>query len=333
LIVSVLLVVLPVFLVIGAGYVAVRSGLFSSSAVDGLMVYTQSFAVPCLLFRGIVDLDLGAVFDGRLMLSFYAGAIVAFALGVLAARSIFHRRPGEAVAIGFGALFSNSVLLGLPIMERAYGTAALAPNFAIISVHAPFCYLVGITAMEVARADGSGIVATARAIARTVFRNALMLALALGFAVNLLGVPLGGPVESAVAMVANSALPAALFALGGVLTRYAFRASLAEAGTISALSLLLHPAIAYALAVWVRGGLSRGHDGGARPELSQHADDPRRGERGDRQQHRSEAEVAVDRQRARRPDPAIPRRRRGRRGDLGGVEGSSAPARRRCQLP
>jgi predicted permease len=251
LILSVLLVVLPVFLVIGAGYVAVRSGLFSSSAVDGLMVYTQSFAVPCLLFRGIVDLDLGAVFDGRLMLSFYTGAIVAFALGVLAARSIFHRRPGEAVAIGFGALFSNSVLLGLPIMERAYGTAALAPNFAIISVHAPFCYLVGITAMEVARADGSGIVATARAIARTVFRNALMLALALGFAVNLLGVPLGGPVESAVAMVANSALPAALFALGGVLTRYAFRASLAEAGTISALSLLLHPAIAYALAVWV----------------------------------------------------------------------------------
>lgn len=250
-ILSVLLVVLPVFLVIGAGYLATRSGLFSSSAVDGLMVYTQSFAVPCLLFRGIVHLDLGAVFDARLMLSFYTGAVIAFALGVLAARRVFHRRPGEAVAIGFGALFSNSVLLGLPIMERAYGTAALAPSFAIISIHAPLCYLIGITAMEIARADGSSVVATGRAIARTVFRNALMIGLALGFAVNLLGVPLGGPVENAVAMVANSALPAALFALGGVLTRYAFRASLAEAGTISALSLLLHPAIAYALSVWV----------------------------------------------------------------------------------
>jgi predicted permease len=49
-------------------------------------------------------------------------------------------------------------------------------------------------------------------------------------------------------MVAESALPAALFALGGVFTRYAVRASLAEAGTIAALSLLLHPAIAYGLA-------------------------------------------------------------------------------------
>ena len=101
------------------------------------MVFTQSFAIPCLLFRALADLDLGAVFDPRLLLSFYLGAVICFALGILGARRIFRRRPGEAVAIGFGALFSNSVLLGLPIMERAYGAAALAPTFAIISIHAP----------------------------------------------------------------------------------------------------------------------------------------------------------------------------------------------------
>ena len=42
--------------------------------------------------------------------------------------------------------------------------------------------------------------------------------------------------------------PAALFGLGGVLTRYAIRASLAEAGMIAALSLVVHPAITYGLA-------------------------------------------------------------------------------------
>jgi predicted permease len=250
-IVAILLVVLPVFLVMGGGYLAARSGVFSSAAVDGLMVYAQTFAVPCLLFRGLVDLDLGAVFNARLLVSFYVGATVAFTLAVIAERRIFRRRPGEAVAIGFGALFSNSVLLGLPIMERAYGPGALAPNFAIISIHAPFCYLVGITAMEIARADGAGLIATARAIGRTVFRNALMIALALGFAVNLSGLELPGPVRAALDMVADSALPGALFALGGVLTRYAVRSSLGEAGTISFLSLVLHPAIAYLLSAWV----------------------------------------------------------------------------------
>jgi malonate transporter len=45
------------------------------------------------------------------------------------------------VAIGFVPLFANSVLLGLPITERAYGADALAGNFAIISIHAAYCYL------------------------------------------------------------------------------------------------------------------------------------------------------------------------------------------------
>jgi malonate transporter len=250
---TVLLVVLPVFLVIGSGWLAARTGVFSGSAVDGLMVYTQSFAVPCLLFRGLVDLDLGATFDPRLLVSFYTGAVIAFAAAVLLERRVFRRRPGEAVAIGFGALFSNSVLLGLPIMARAYGVDALAPNFAIISIHAPFCYVVGITAMEIVRADGATLVATARAIARAVFRNALMIALALGFAVNLLAIALPAPVRSAVDMLAESALPAALFALGGVFTRYAVRSSLGEAGSITVLSLVVHPTIAYVLSAHVFG--------------------------------------------------------------------------------
>ena len=43
-------VILPVFGVIGMGYLAVRLGYFKDSAVDGLMSFTQSFAIPCLLF-------------------------------------------------------------------------------------------------------------------------------------------------------------------------------------------------------------------------------------------------------------------------------------------
>jgi malonate transporter and related proteins len=251
LILDLVVVVLPVFLVIGAGYAATRTGLFRPSAVDGLMVFTQNFAIPCLLFRGVATLDLGAVFDARLLLSFYTGAVVCFALGTLGARRLFRRRPGESVAIGFGALFSNSVLLGLPIIERAYAGAVLQPAFAIIAIHAPFCYLVGITAMEFARADGRRLAGTVRAVANAMFRNALMIGIALGFAVNVADLTLPEPVWGAIDMMAAAALPAALFGLGGVLTRYALRASLAEASMIAGLSLLVHPAIALALAAGV----------------------------------------------------------------------------------
>ena len=52
-------VILPVFLVLGFGYLATWKGWFSDSWNEGLTKFTQTFAIPCLLFRAIADLDLG----------------------------------------------------------------------------------------------------------------------------------------------------------------------------------------------------------------------------------------------------------------------------------
>ena len=60
----------------------------------------------------------------------------------------------------------------------------------------------------------------------------------------------------------------------------------------------------------------RRDDDRPRPELPQHADDPRRRQRRDRQQHRPQAEAPVDRRRARRPDRPLLGRGRDRRGAL-----------------
>ena len=153
---SLLEVILPVFIVIGAGYLAVWRGYFSDSAVDGLMKFAQGFAIPCLLFSAIASLDLSAKFSPSVLAAFYTGAIAGFTAGFLGARYLFSRPWEDAVAIGFCCLFSNSVLLGLPITERAYGIDALSVNFAIIAFHAPFCYGLGITVMEIVRARSSG---------------------------------------------------------------------------------------------------------------------------------------------------------------------------------
>jgi predicted permease len=48
-------VILPVFLVIGFGYAAVRRGLPVRTRGRRLMRFAQNFAVPCLLFRSIAQ--------------------------------------------------------------------------------------------------------------------------------------------------------------------------------------------------------------------------------------------------------------------------------------
>ena len=248
---ALLLIILPVFLVVGSGYLSVRTKVFPEAGVDALVRFATGIAVPVLLFRAIYRLDLGATLRLDHLFSFYAGAVTAFVAAIILSRLVWKRRPGEAVAIGFCALFSNSTLLGLPIMERAYGEGALQAAFAIIAFHAPLCYLIGILTMEFSRRDGAPIGATIRRAANAMFHNELTIGIAAGFAFNLLGVPLPEPVAAAVDMLSEAALPIALFALGGVLTRYRLRREIGEAGMTSVLSLFLHPFVAWLLAAQV----------------------------------------------------------------------------------
>ena len=238
-------VILPVFLVIGAGYAAVRRGILSESGIDGLMKFTLSIALPCLLFRAISDLDLAA-FEPKLIGTFYLGATFCFVLGIALARIALRRPWPDAVVIGFCALFSNSLLLGLPITERAFGADALAGNYAIVSLHAPFCYSLGVITMEIVRSDRASPFTTVAAIAGTMSRNALVLGIALGFVVNLGDVPLPHVLREALDLLARAAIPAALFGLGGIMVGYRLEGSLPAAGLICAISLLVHPAFVFA---------------------------------------------------------------------------------------
>ena len=242
-------VIVPVFLVIGFGFAAARAGLFSQSATDGVMRYAQNFAVPCLLFRSIAQLDLSAAFDAGLLISFYVGAFAGFAAGYFGARLIFRRPVTDSIAIGFACLFSNSLLLGLPITERAYGADALAGNYAIIALHAPFLYGFGIVFMELARAHGQGlsVLVLTRQVTRAIFSQPLVLGILAGFIVNLSGLPIPGAGWAAVDMVARSAIPVALFGLGGVLSQYKQEGERGAIVMVCVASLILHPAVTYLL--------------------------------------------------------------------------------------
>ena len=246
-------VILPVFLVIGFGYAAVRANLLAEPAVDGLMRFAQNFAVPCLLFRSIAHLDLSAAYDLGLMASFYTGAFAGFFACFFGAMLIFHRAMPDAVSIGFAGLFSNSLLLGLAITERAYGVEALQGNYAIISLHAPMLYGFGIALMEWARTRGHGLSGTAlvRQIGKAILSQSLVIGILLGFAVNLAGNPLPGFFWSGVDMIARAAIPVALFGLGGVLVRYRIEGDIGPVLMVTFASLILHPAITWVLGTQV----------------------------------------------------------------------------------
>ena len=246
---AILNVVIPVFALMALGNLAVRFRLFPSEGVRGLVMFVNNFATPCLLFQALATADFAATFNIQVIGPFYVGAVSVFTIGAILAVKVFGNRPGEGVSSGFAAMFTNTVLIGIPIMTRAYGPGALPTTFSIIAFHASVLITMGMIVMEIARRDGAPMHKVAWVAFVRIVSNPLLWGIVLGAVVNISGITLVEPVEAFIAMMAAAVTPAALFGLGGALNDYKLSESWTQSLTMAGLKLLVQPLIAYVIMV------------------------------------------------------------------------------------
>ena len=248
---SILAVIAPIFALIALGYVAVRQRLYPADGVKALIAFVNNFATPCLLFYSIGTSDFRAAFNIGIIGPYYLGAFVCFALGILVARRVFRNRPGESVSVGFSGTFTNTVLVGLPLMTRAYGEGALPVTLSIIGLHGAILLTLGMVTMELTRRDGQPLGPTLVLAVRRVGSNPLIWGILGGIVVSLLGIELIEPVAAFFRMIGQAVVPAALFGIGGALNEFKLSDNWKQALVASLIKLIIHPAIAYVLMIFV----------------------------------------------------------------------------------
>jgi malonate transporter and related proteins len=242
-------VILPVFALITLGNLAVRFRLFPADGVRGLVLFVNNFATPCLLFNALAFSDFSETFNWGVILPFYVGAVTVFFIGMTLATRVFGRNPGEGVASAFSATFTNTVLVGIPIISRAYGEQALPTVFSIIAFHASLLLTFGMLSMELVRRDGAPLHKVLGVAFIRIIKNPLLWGIVFGIAANLLQIRLIEPAQAFVTMMAAAVTPAALFGLGGALNEYRLSENWAQALSMALLKLIVQPVIAWTIMV------------------------------------------------------------------------------------
>lgn len=244
---EILLIIAPVFIIILTGYLASISSYIKSETSDLINSLSIKVTLPLLLFRAMYNLDFSTALHMPMIIGFFTSAICSFFLCMILARVFWKRRPGEAVAVGFCAFFTNAVLLGLPITERAFGAEALALVYGIIAFHTPIVYSIGMISMEVARRDGASFQVTLKKTLKSIFSNPLMIGLLLGIFSNQIGLYIPQTVMISINMVADGALPIAIFGIGVALTRYKIKSEMKESLMVASIALVFYPALVFFL--------------------------------------------------------------------------------------
>ncbi|MBN9334619.1 AEC family transporter [Devosia sp.] len=248
---DIIYVILPIFGLMGLGYIAVLKRLYPAEGVKSLIAFVNNFATPCLLFHSISTSDFRAAFNPSIIGPFYFGAIVCFIIGIVIAQRAFGNRPGESVAAGFSGTFTNTVLVGLPILTRAYGSDALPVTLSIIGLHGAILLTVGMMTMELVKRDGQPLGKTLVVAVRRIASNPLIWGIVAGIIGSLLDIQLIEPAEAFFVMMSQAVVPAALFGIGGALVEFKLSENWKQALVASLIKLILHPFIAYVLMVWV----------------------------------------------------------------------------------
>ena len=248
---AILTVIAPIFALMALGYSAVRFRLFPADGIKSLIAFVNNFATPCLLFYSLLTSDFSAAFNPAIIGPFYFGAIVCFVIGIVIAMKVFGNTPGVSVAVGFSGTFTNTVLVGLPIMSRAYGADALPVTLSIIGLHGAILLTVGMVTMELMRRDGQSLGKTLLVAGKRVGSNPLIWGIAAGMIGYFSGLKLIEPVEAFLTMMASAVVPAALFGIGGALNEFKLSDNWQQALIASVIKLIVHPAIAYVLMIWV----------------------------------------------------------------------------------
>lgn len=246
-------IVAPIFGIMVLGFLARRFGVLSETNVKGLVLFVFFFAIPSLLFRSLAQVELPEVIEWGFLLAFYAGSVTMYAAGMAGGRFLFGRPLDHQAIFGMSAAFSNTVLLGIPIVLTAYGPDAALPVFLIITFHS--ATFMPLTAGLIQSGRGTAVSGGdhIRNLSLELVRNPIVMGLLLGLLVNLAGLELPGLIDRGTELLGGAAVPCALFALGGSLAGYPLVGDVGPSLYLTTLKLILHPLLVWVVAVPLLG--------------------------------------------------------------------------------
>jgi predicted permease len=147
----VLAALLPVVLLIAIGFIAGRAGLMRAESVKDLSKLVFTVFLPPMLFRTMVNVHPENL-QGQPLLAYVIGMALMYAVMFFAAG-----RNRRAAVLGLAASYSNTVMIGIALIQFAYGEQGVAVLLALVAVHSLIMLSLATVVLElVTRKEKSG---------------------------------------------------------------------------------------------------------------------------------------------------------------------------------
>ncbi|MCL2400249.1 MAG: AEC family transporter [Defluviitaleaceae bacterium] len=208
--------VLPIFLVIGAGYLLRQKEFLSPKTIGEMNKLIFVFALPALLFRDIYQADFVNLFDPAMILWLLAIIITKFILIWIFAEIYLRKKTDLISAFVQVSYRANYAIVGIPLVSNIMdgndtGLAALSAAFIVTTYN-----ILAVIVLTTKNKQNGGLsFALFKSIFVGICKNPSILGIVFGVTLNLLNIALPRIAWESVNYFAMLSTPLALLAVGG----------------------------------------------------------------------------------------------------------------------
>ena len=242
---DVLFITLPIFSLIGLGWVGVKLGLFDANVGSGLARFVFWLAFPALLLSSMAKAPAPDVAMAS-QIGIWLGVLLAFQmLGRLSARALGFDGQTQA-GVGMASSCANTAFLGTAIVTSLLGPSILPLAAAFVAVENIVVVGIGVAGLKLAKSGGQNVLVILRTFIGGIL-NPTSVGAMIGFLISLSGQQLPVALARPLEMLGSAASPAGLVALGIVMATMTTHVAQEWRGT--ALVVVLK-CVALPLAMW-----------------------------------------------------------------------------------
>lgn len=236
---------LPLFALLGLGFVLMKKDLFSEDYVARTTNLVYYVMLPAKLFLDIAGTDLKAAFDPKYMGVAFAGVILQFIVA-WGCGNLLCRDKRRQSAFAHACFRGNFAYLGMALLQNIYNTPAVASTAVILALVLPLYNIQGVILLTIKEGDGHIHVGK---ILIGILKNPMVLAILAGLPFAYFQVELPYVVTKSLGYLQVATSTMALLVVGASIKLDAIRSDLPILLRVSGVKLLLMPAIWAVMAV------------------------------------------------------------------------------------
>lgn len=249
-------ILLPIFGLIAAGFIARKTGVLGPTAASELNRYVVWLALPALLFDIMAHSHWQALFKPAFIYVYLLGTGVIFVF-ILLWRLNQGSHLADASVDGVAAAYSNTGYVGFPLLFLVFGSSSQVPTTIASIIVVCILFSIAIMLIETGLQAEKAFHLRMKHVFSAVFRNPLVVSPIAGVLVAASGLTLPNSIETFLHLLSDSASPCALVSLGLFLASNVNQADSVDmrakqiAWVLTFTKLIAQPLLVAVLALWV----------------------------------------------------------------------------------